>query len=68
MMSHGTSFQNIDHNSKELPTALPPLTAFPYGNNNGVFIGTLYTRATKRDCVNCGLRHSSYETNENAYE
>lgn len=51
-MSHGTSFQNIDHNSKELPTALPPLTAFPYGNNNGVFIGTLYTRATKRDCVN----------------
>jgi len=62
-MSYDTSFQNINPESEELPPVLPLFTAFPYGN----LIGTIYSRATKRDCVNCGLRHSSYESKENAY-
>ena len=66
-MSLSTSFENIDPNSDALPPLLPLLTAFPIANVNGLFDGTIYHRSTKRDCVNCGLRHSSYEEKENAY-
>ena len=64
-MSLFTSFENIDPNSDVLPPPLPLLTSFP--NVNGLFDGTIYHRCTKRDCVNCGLRHSSYEEKDNAY-
>lgn len=64
-MSLSTSFENIDPNSDVLPPPLPLM--IEVANLHELFANTIYTRATKRDCVNCGLRHSSYEEKENAY-
>ena len=55
-MSFTIKYLNIDPKSDDLP----PI-------NDSVYSMTLFPRAHKRDCVNCGLRHSSHSSVGTAY-